>query len=274
VSDGSGDTRSRRQGGPELSPLLLVRDSVAALGQTDLFLRLATAPAVGLFVAELLLYLFGLRIEIDPTAATPPSGSAILALILDYLALLVFTTLFTVNWTRALLLGPAAVTGLGLQWGARQTRYLLRAAAIAIVPGIAVILAMLPVLALFGQSPVTGAVLLIVFVVYLFVVVRLSLLLPAAALDHPFGLREALALPGRLAARLLAAQILATLPYVVGALLLSLVMELVGLTKMAPFASQFVFLVLAFLFFAVSAGIYALAFQAIVGPRPRGTLTA
>jgi len=274
VSDGSGGTGSRRRDGPELSPLLLVRDSVAALGQTDLFLRLATAPAVGLFASELLLYLFGLKIEIDPTGTTAPSGSTVLALILDYLALLIFTTLFTVNWTRALLLGPAAVAGLGLHWGARETRYLLRAAAIAIIPGIAVMLAMLPVLALFGQSPITGAVLLIVFVVYLFVVVRLSLLLPAAALDHPFGLRAALALPGRLAARLLAAQLLVTLPYVVGALLLSLVMELAGLTKLAPFASQFVFLVLAFLFFAVSAGIYALAFQAIVGSRPQGRLIA
>ena len=274
MSNGSGDMGSRRQNGPELSPLLLVRDSVAALGQTDLFLRLATAPAVGLFVSQLLLYLFGLRIEIDPTGTTPPTGTTVLTLVLDYVALLVFTTLFTVNWTRALLLGPPAVAGLGLQWGARETRYLLRAAAIAIVPGIAVMLAMLPILGIFGQSPITGAVMLIVFVVYLFVVVRLSLLLPAAALDHPFSLRQALALPGRLAARLLAAQILVTLPYVVGALLLSLVMELVGLTRLAPFASQFVFLVLAFLFFAVSAGIYALAFQAIVGSRPRGTLTA
>ena len=274
MSDGSGDTSSRRQERPELSPLLLVRDSVAALGQSDLFLRLATAPAVGLFVSQLLLYLVGLRIEYDPMSTTPPSGATILALLLDYLALLVFTTLFTVNWTRALLLGPAAVTGLGLHWGARETRYLLRAAAIAIVPVIGMILAMLPILALFGQSPITGAVMLIVFVVYLFVVVRLSLLLPAAALDHPFGLREALALPGRLAARLLAAQLLVTLPYVVGALLLSLVLELVGLARMAPFASQFVFLVLAFLFFAVSAGIYALAFQAIVGSRPRAMLSA
>jgi hypothetical protein len=274
VSDGAGDTRSRRQDGPELNPLLLVRDSMAALGQTDLFLRLATVPAVGLFVCELLVYLFGLKIEIDPTGATPPSGATVMALLLNYLILLIFTTMFTVNWTRALLLGPAAVAGLGLQWGARQTRYMLRAAAIAIVPGLAVMLAMLPILALFGESAISGAVMLIVLVVYLFVVVRLSLLLPAAALDHPFSLREALALPGRLAARLLAAQILVTLPYVVGALLLSLVMELVGLTRVAPFASQFVFLVLAFLFFAVSAGIYALAFQAIVGSRPQGRLTA
>lgn len=265
-----GNSPNRRDG-PDLNPALLIRDSVLGLRDTDLFLRLAILPVIGMFIAELLLVWSGLRIDIDPTGATPPSSQTMLAAFLTYLAYLVFSTLFGVNWTRSLLLGRNAVAGFGLQWGVRETRYLLRAAAIVLIPAFAGMLAFFFVLAIFGQSAIIAA--LILAVIYLFVMVRLTLLLPAAALDHPFGLREALGLRGRLAARLLATQILVALPCLLLLVLLGIVIDHLGLFAAAPYASQFIFLVLNFLYIAVSAGIFAFAFQSILKGRSRGSLT-
>ena len=267
-----GNSPNRRDG-PDLNPALLIRDSVLGLRDTDLFLRLAILPAIGMFIAELLLVWLGFEIKLDFTGATPPSGETAVALLLNNLIYLVFTTLFAVNWTRSLLLGPLAVPGMGFQWGGRETRYLLRATAIAFIPAFIGIFVALIVLAVFGRSAITGIATLILFVIYLFVMVRLTLLLPAAALDHPFGLREALGLRGRLAARLLATQILVTLPFLLLLLLLEIVVDRLGLFAAAPYASQFVFLVLNYLFIAVSTGIFAFAFQAIVNGRSRGSLT-
>jgi hypothetical protein len=273
VSNGPVGEAPNRRGGPELSPVLLIRDSVAGLRHTDLFLRLAIGPAVGMYAVELLLLWLGFEIKLDLTGATPPSSETMVAAFLSYLAYLVFTSLFSVNWTRSLLLGPAAVPGFGWHWGLRETRYLLRAAAIALIPAFAVMFAFFAVLTLFGQSAITGIAVLILVVVYLFVMVRLTLLLPAAALDHPFTLREALALRGRLAARLLATQILVTLPYLLLVLLLGTVFDRLGIFSLAPYASQFVFLALNYVFIAVSTGIFAYAFQTIVKGRTRGSLT-
>lgn len=273
MSNGPTGASRNHRNGPDLSPAALIRDSLAGLRHTDLFLRLALLPAIGMFVSELLLLWSGLQIEIDPTGATPPSRDTMLALFLSYLAYLVFTTLFSVNWTRSLLLGPGAVPGFGLHWGLRETRYLLRAAAIALVPAIAVMFAVVLILAIFGQSVIAGVAMLILAVVYLFVMVRLTLLLPAAALDDPFTLSEALALKGRLAARLLAAQILVALPYFLLLVLLGYIVDHLGFFTLAPYATQFVFLALNFVFFAASTGIFAFAFQAIVRSRPRGSLT-
>ena len=267
-----GNSPNRRDG-PDLNPALLIRESVLGLRDSNLFLRLAILPAIGMFIVELLLLWCGLTIDIDPTGATPPTARTLLAAFLTYLAYLVFSTLFGVNWTRSLLLGPGAVAGLGFQWGVRETRDLLRAAAIALVPPFASLVVFYFVLAIFGQSAITGIAALILVVICLFVMVRLTLLLPAAALDHPFGLREAMGLRGRLAARLLATQILVTLPYLVLLVMLGIVIDHLGLFAAAPYASQFIFLVLNFLFIAVSAGIFAFAFQAILNGRSRGSLT-
>jgi hypothetical protein len=273
VSHGPSGNRSSHRDGPDLNPALLIRDSLAGLRHTDLFLRLATLPALGMFAVELLLSWSGLRIEIDPSGATPPSSDTMLAVFVTYLTYLVFSTLFSVNWTRSLLLGSHAVPGFGLHWGARETRYLLRAAAIALIPAFVSMLAAVLLLKLFGQSAITGFVALILVVFYLFIMVRLTLLLPAAALDHSFSLREALALRSRLAAKLLATQILVLLPYLLVLLLLGLIIDHLGFFTAAPYASQFIFLVLNFVFIAVSVGIFALAFQAIVKARPFGPQT-
>lgn len=64
-----------------------------------------------------------------------------------------------------------------------------------------------------------------------------------------------------------------TLPYLLLLVLLGIVIDRLGLFAAAPYASQFVFLVLNFLFIAVSTGIFAFAFQAIVNGRSRGSLT-
>jgi hypothetical protein len=273
VSNGPASGRSNRRDGPDLSPVQLIRDSLAGLRHPDLFLRLAVMPALGMFIAELLLFWLGFEIKLDLTGATPPSTETVAAVLLNYLVYLVFTTLFSVNWTRSLLLGPAAVPGFGLQWGLRETRYLLRAAAIAFIPAFAGMFVVFIILAVFGQSAITGVAALVLVVIYLFVMVRLTLLLPAAALDHPFTLRAALALRGRLAARLLATQMLVTLPYLLLMVLVGSIVDHLGFFTLAPYASQFVFLVLNFIFFAISAGIFAYAFQAIVNSRSRGALT-
>lgn len=274
MSNGPPGNSSNRRYGPDLNPVLLIRDSLAGLRQVDLFLRLAILPAMGMFLGELLLIWLGFEIKLDFTGATPPSSETVVAVLLNYLVYLVFTTLFSVNWTRSLLLGPAAVPGFGFQWGGRETRYLLRAAAIALVPAFLSMFVVFIILAVFGQSAITGVAVLILAVIYLFVMVRLTLLLPAAALDHGFTLREALALRGRLAARLLATQILVTLPYFLTLFLVGTLIDRLGFFALAPYASQFILLVMNFVFFAVSAGIFAYAFQTIVNGRSRGSLIA
>jgi hypothetical protein len=272
VSNGAFGNNPNRRGGPDLKPVALIRDSLAGLRHPDLFLRLVILPAAGMFCAELLLSLSGLQIEIDPTGRTPPSPATVAAVFVTFLVFLVFTSLFSVNWIRSLLLGFNSVPGYGLHWGTRETRYMLRAAAIAFIPAIAIMLATFMILALFGETTITGIATLILMIVYLLFMMKLSLLLPAAAVDHSFSLREALALRGRLVAKLLATQILITLPYFLLLYLLELVFDGLGLFDSAPYASQFVFLMLNFVFLAVSTGVFAFAFQTIVRGRPAASL--
>jgi hypothetical protein len=129
------------------------------------------------------------------------------------------------------------------------------------------------ILALFGETTIAGIATLILMIVYLLFMMRLSLLLPAAAVDHSFSLRDALALRGRFAAKLLATQILITLPYFLLLYLLGLFIDGLGLASAAPYASQFIFLMLNFVFLAISTGVFAFAFQAVVKGPPSGSLT-
>jgi hypothetical protein len=273
VSNGPFGNSAKRQGGPDLNPVALIRDSLAGLRHPDLFLRLVILPAAGMFGAELLLSWSGLRIEIDPTGKTPPSPSTLMAALAISLVLLVFTSLFAVNWIRSLLLGFNSVPGYGLRWGTRETRYLLRAAAIAFIPALAIMLVTFVILALFGETTISGIATLILMIVYLLFMMKLSLLLPAAAVDHSFSLRDALALRGRFAAKLLATQILITLPYFLLLYLLGLFIDGLGLASAAPYASQFIFLMLNFVFLAISTGVFAFAFQAVVKGQSPGSLT-
>lgn len=256
-----------RGSGAEFSASQLVRSSVAGLARKDAFLRVALLPVLGVFLFQAIVAGLGFSFEYDPANPQPPAPEVILTFLLGFAVNLVCGTLFSVNWTRMLLLGPDAVRGLGLQWGARETRYLLRSLVISFVSAALLSLILLPIVAAFGESAITVLAVLAVVLAYLFYLVRALLLLPAAAVDDPLTLREASAVPGRLAARILAALLIVFLPFMLLLVLLARMATFLGLGQLAPFATTFVFVVLDFAFAAVTTGIDAYAFRAITGRR-------
>lgn len=274
MNDRHGPGGGLRSVGEELDAGKLARASLAALGRKDVFLRLALLPVLASFAIDMLLISSGLVDAFDPTRTEPPRPSVAFGMLLLGFANVLFFVLFSVNWTRQLLLGPDAVPGFGLRWGARETRYLGRLLAIWILFVLALTVVALPIGALFGQSGFTVLLLLIALLIGLFLLVRPMLMLPAAALDSPFTLRQTWAVSPRTAGRIFGALLLVYLPFLLALLLLVMITGLLGLAAAAPYALIFIQVVINYGILAAVAGVLAYAFRAVTGWRPGGTATA
>lgn len=151
-------------------------------------LMLATPPVIALAIIDALV-----RLAVPDSAVAPlPENaaqmdpSALLAT-LGLLALnLVFYVMFAVAWHRKYLLPQESVTVAGaLMWRREKTTFLLRAIGITALSGVGLVLVVLVVTMVAGQSnagaTIGGALALLAFLV---VFARLSLVLPAMAVGR------------------------------------------------------------------------------------------
>jgi hypothetical protein len=271
-----------------LSVLETVGASYDALWEArDDALRLAAVPA-GLF---LLLQLFiGSQFpppplpeaaEGAPQMPFPVSPWFFAAMLLG----LVPATLFSCNWLRVLLLGPAAAPGLGLRWGWRETRFLIYTVLIPLIAMLAALAVVIPVVAIFavigmvlgqvqGPPPNPGAMpstLLIlagalpVVAAQIYVAIRLMLALPAAALDRPQGLRLSANLTRGNVFRIFLAFLLGVFPFYVGIFVLELLLGMTGIFQAVPLTGTLLVVLVSLLLSAAGSAVMATVYRRLGG---------
>ncbi len=174
------------QGGPQLggpsalpSAIDLAKETLAVLvGDGRAFLGAAMVPAAGLLVAE------WLWIRFDLAGAFG---------MLYGVAGIVFLTAFAVACHRRVLLGIGSPTAFSVGIGAREGRYVIFMLLLVLsLIGSALALSLLATLVLGPAEDTvgdgtTGLMVVLTIVVVLFFLARLSLVLPAAAVDHEDG---------------------------------------------------------------------------------------
>lgn len=254
----------------------------------DDLLRVAAVPAAitfGIYLAmawQLDVELVG--DPLNPPAMSPGALALILALWLPFI-------LFSVNWTRVLLLGGASVRGLGLHWGLRETKYLLRMLAMMLAAMLAALVASLPFILAFvvvgfaagdvgtmagpglGVESKTEALLIAlvavpVIVVEFYVMFRLMLALPATALDRPGALGLAWNVAKGTVGRLVLVYLLVVVPPYLIIFALQFLLGMAGLFEAAPFSAQLISTILGFVLTAAGSGAIALSYRRLVGVAP------
>ncbi len=263
-------------GGPaprRLLPRELVRQSYRALWTArGELLRIAVMPV-------------GITLAIDAVLfLSAPAGTAPALGIWDYLLIALSIppgALLAVNWLRVLLLGPQSVPGLGLRWGWRETRFLLRMLAVLLAAILATFIVVAPLLVLIGfavggiAGPVHWLTLASVvggLAVYAYVALRLSPALAAAALDAPGSLPQAWAATRGAGVRLMLAGIPVVGPFYVLMLLLPTLLLESGIETAAPLTSLLLQVVLASLASVAGFTVVAVAYRLIGGLPPGGAM--
>jgi len=216
----------------------------------DDLLRIAAVPMLITYVLSLALRAW----QSDPVF--------FLVVILDWAPV----TLFGVAWLRFLLLhGNAGHTGLTTQWTPRETKFFGRVLLINVGTGAAAGLSAGIVALVLGVSLENDGSLLLVAavagIVALYLVVRLSLVLPATAIDRTYGFRDSWRQTAGCHLQLLFAMLLANLPAGLALILL----EATGLAQFAPYTFMLVTDAFGYVVFAASMAVLAVAFRASGG---------
>lgn len=244
-----------------INPLQWVGESLLDLRRHfNDWLRLMLLPAIGAFLATLLLFR-GLG-DLDLSNPTSIEQIDPLTSGVGVMLLLFFDGWFAANWIRAMGLGMPQVPGLGFPPSASAMAYIGRLIAITI--GMVVVaMAIGLILATVGLAQLAP---LLVIAVILPLTVRAILILPAAALQTPFTIANAFAVSKGLTLKLLLAFGLLYM----GALLL--LMTIASLLRIAlagaPFGLILLQTLLSFLFQAALASLQFRAFRDLTGWRP------
>lgn len=197
---------------------------------------------------------------------------------------LIPATLFSVNWQRVLLLGPAAAPGLGLHWGRRETTFLATVFAIALAAMLAAIVVAIPVVAIFmvlqatmnnvvgPAGPGTGlpilpivATALPVVIAEIYVSVRLMPALTGAALDQRGNLRLSWRMTRGNVLRIFAAFLLGVFPFYIGAFVLELLLGMTGLFANVPITGTFLVVLVGLLLSAAGSAVMATVYRRLGG---------
>lgn len=257
-------------GGPtptnRLVPAELAQEVATVLWrERDHFLRIAVVPIVATFAIEF--WAFASVPENFPTVE-PHGEPPDLGWMLIWLLAVFPMTLFSANCQRIALLGPSAVAGLGLRWGSRETRYLATAVLINLIAALAVALPAALMLQT-KQSPILLFLVIVPFYIYL--TLRLSFALTAAALERPGFLGWSWTATRGIGISLVLATALIVLPLEIAALLFSWLLAATGLHEMAPLASHFLRTFAAYVPTAATSVTIALAYGRLSKGTGRGT---
>lgn len=235
---------------PARPPLLvqpLVIETYRLLwARRDDLIRLGLAPTL----ASFLLAIVATGLPLDGT------------MLVIWLANLLPLTLFTVNWYRLSLLGPAAsAPGLGLTWEGRKTRFLI--VNLLLVIGIVLALAV-PAVVINGllQQSVPGyAAMIALMLVGFYLYLRLGLVLPAITVDHPYRLAQSWRDTVGCGFQLLVATVAAVLPILVVQQIFFALALGIGLVSAAPYAVAFLGTVPTYVWSAAATTMIALVFR-------------
>ena len=190
-------------------------------------LSLASAVLVWLFMPR------GIPGEEAPQGADI-AAVGVVGVILALLSL-AFWVMFSVAWHRKYLMPNEATTvAAALRWRMRQTRFLLLAISLALSLWVLVFAgSSLPILLGIAVSGSSGTVLLLLLVFFgvliasLFIYARLSLLFPAAAVDHRLNFGQCWELTRGHGWRLLGIILLAAIPVAIGGVIAGSVLNAV-----------------------------------------------
>ena len=258
-------------------PRALARQSYDALwrGRGDL-LRVAAVP-VGITLAiDVILF------ALAPAQADASGNELGLGGYLLILLSIPPGVLLAVNWLRVLILGSGSVAGLGARWGARETRFFLRMLAIGLAGLVAALVLLMPVMLLFGllmgenAGDATFAFSLFITIatvlIYLYVSLRFSLALAAAAIDVPGTLVQSWAATKGIGLQLVLAAILTVGPFYLLVFLLPALLASSGVVAAAPLSSLLLQVVLGSLTSAAGFALVAIVHRRLSG-RPAGAAT-
>ncbi|MBO21868.1 MAG: hypothetical protein CMM26_05770 [Rhodospirillaceae bacterium] len=117
----------------------------------------------------------------------------IAAMVANAIAAFAAYAMFAVAWFRRYLIGPESTTvGAAMRWGQRQWRFVARFFMLIFVVLLLGVLATLPLSLFTNANPILDMFARTAIVIAsLLVTARLLLILPAAALDHNLGIRDA-----------------------------------------------------------------------------------
>lgn len=256
-------------------PRALARQSYDALWQRrgDL-LRVAVVPVGLTLVIDVVLFVLA---PADPAGSELGLGGYLLILLS-----IPPGVLLAVNWLRVLILGSGSVAGLGVRWGARETRFFLRMLALGLAGLLAALVLLMPVMLLFGllmggqAGEAAFAFSLFITVatvlIYLYVSLRFSLALAAAAIDGPGTLMQSWAATKGIGLQLVLAAILTVGPFYLLVFLLPALLASSGVVAAAPLTSLLLQVVLGSLTSAAGFALVAVVHRRLSGS-PTGTAT-
>jgi hypothetical protein len=177
--------------------------------------------------------------------------------------------IFSVAWLRRLLLGPdTSGPHLALRWTRREKIYLQRWLLVNIGPFFGLALAIGLVVLLSGNAfgAILGSLLfLAALLAIIFVQARLSLVLPATAVDHDYRLAQAWADTERCGAVLAVSIFLVELPFAAAILGMGWIGERTLLGQGLPYTLALIENILGYAGVAASLTVYALAFRKCSG---------
>jgi hypothetical protein len=212
----------------------------------DDLIRLAIVPTLASFLLAIL------------ASGLPLDGT----MLVIWLANLLPLTLFTVNWYRLSLLGPAGgAPGLGLSWEGRKTRFLI--VNLLLVFGIVLVLAIPAVIidGLLHQSVPGYAAMIVLVLVGFYLYLRLGLVLPAITVDHPYRLAQSWHDTAGCGLQLLVATVAAVLPILLVQQMFFALALGTGLVSAAPYAIAFLGSVPTYVWSAAATTMIALVFR-------------
>lgn len=266
---------------PDVDPRALVRQAYDALwrGRGDL-LRVAAAPVGITLLIDVILFSLG-PADMDAEAAGPGLGPGFWSYLLLGLSIPP-GVLLAVNWLRVLLLGSGSVRGLGLRWGLRETRFLVRMVVIGLAGLVVALVLLVPVMLLFGllggmgglaaATPWLGLfVTIATVVIYAYVSLRLSLALVAAAIDAPGTLPQSWAATTGIGHHLVLAAMAVVGPFYVLVFLIPALLASSGVGALAPLSSLLLQVVLGSLTSAAGFVLVAIVHRRLNGPPAQAT---
>jgi hypothetical protein len=171
-----------------------------------------------------------------------------------------------VSWHRLVLLGPQATAGgLGLRWQGRETRFLVQSLLLGFGIAIVLMVPVMMVLHLLQDSPLVFAAMAALALAAIFLWLRLGLIFPAIAIDHPYRLAQSWSDTAGCGIQFVIAVLAASLPIFLALQIVMAIAFSMGLDRAAPYAMLFLTAAGSYLSAAAAFTVIALVFRRLTG---------